>query len=145
MVWKILEWDEKLQTNTNYAATYICCWPSADKQCKQAIELGTIMWIHVDMLRLNFCFDFVCLGFIMITLEYFYSIGDLPITGKVLHISTYSRNWMSIEQWAFLNVPNLLWHRASVYIVISEGTWPSQLLQSVWSGVFTISLISLTT
>ena len=37
------------------------------------------------------------------------------------------------EQWGFFDVPNLLWYRTSVYMEISEVSWHSYLLPSVFA------------
>ena len=58
----------------------------------------------------------------------FHSYGDVSITGEWLQILTYARHLsllMVIEQWGFFNVPHLLWHGASVIMVISEDPWHS--------------------
>ena len=39
---------------------------------------------------------------------------------------------IAIEQWGFFYVPHLLWHGSSVFKVISEDSWHSHPMSSVW-------------
>ena len=39
---------------------------------------------------------------------------------------------MDIKQLGFFSAPHLLWHGNSVYMVVSEDTWHTHLLLSVW-------------
>ena len=63
---------------------------------------------------LDNCFFFLCLGF-FVSLEYFLLIW------RRHHDRWRAANFdqcsalMAIEQWGFLSVPHLLWHRASEY------------------------------
>ena len=50
---------------------------------------------------------------------------DLYVVHKHVLITT--------EQWGFFDVPNLLWYGTSVYMEISEVSWHSYLLPSVFA------------
>ena len=39
---------------------------------------------------------------------------------------------VAIEHWGFFSLPYLLWHGASVKMVISEDLWHSHLILNVW-------------
>ena len=39
---------------------------------------------------------------------------------------------IAIEQWGFFYVPHLLWHGSSVFKVISDDSWHSHPMSSVW-------------
>ena len=47
------------------------------------------------------------------------------------HFELYSA-LIAIEQWGFFYVPHLLWHGSSVFKVISEDSWHSHPMSSVW-------------
>ena len=66
-----------------------------------------------------------------------HSYGDITITGEGFSNFDLCSVLMAIEQWGFYSVPHLLWHGASVYMVISEDPWHSYLLPRLSSGAVT--------
>ena len=78
------------------------------------------------------CF-FVCLfGVYRPTRGFFTHRETSPLLAKGCKFWPICSALMAIEQWGFFCVPHLLWHGASVIIVISENPWHSHLLPSVW-------------
>ena len=69
------------------------------KCCQHPKSIPVISWLM-----------FVC-GFLSHS-RIFHSHWDITITGEDFDLCL---TLMAIEQWGFLSVPHLLWHRASVY------------------------------
>ena len=78
------------------------------------------------------CLVFVCL-FVCLFVCSIVPLDNCSLTWRRPHYRWWSSNFdlnlalMAIEQWHSFGVSRILWHESSVYMVISNESWPQHL------------------
>ena len=100
-------------------------WTYTLPYIKRQVFINSIFSVRL----LIFCF--------MSNARIFHSSGNVTITmqWKASNL-TFAPHFMAIEQWGFLSVPHLLWHRASVYNGHLQGPVTLTPVAVVWQLSF---------